>query len=42
MCLPLNILFTLDILMVLSRKYATVSGLTKLHGKLSFDASSNC
>lgn len=40
MCLPLNILFTLDILMV-SRKYVTVSGLTKLHGKLSFDASSN-
>lgn len=42
MCLPLNILFTLDILMILSRKYATVSGLTKLHDKLSFDVSSNC
>jgi len=41
MCPPLNILFTLDILMVLSRKYATVSGLTELHGKLSFDASRN-
>lgn len=42
MCLPLNILFTLDILMILSRKYATVSGITKLHGKLSFDAPSDC
>lgn len=42
MCLPLNILFTLDILMVLSSKYATLSGLTKLQGKLSFDASSDC
>lgn len=42
MCLPLNILFTLDILMILSRKYATVLDLTKLHGKLSFNASNNC